>query len=265
MERPYYGTVWILQLAALADTRSTTTIIMYIYRIALRSRVPRSAIRYHNVHARTLTSTTGYSPSPNQSQPPRPKTGGDRNGLYIGGGLAAIGALWYYFAVTDRTRIERERTGPEPHAQLAIDDATRLARDSAQSADASYQDVKAVAQSKVQGAREQASSGIESGKQRFEEGKDQIGHHISEARTAAEKRVDAAKTGWWNWFSWGRSQTQEAADELKRRASETQEAWNARFEEAKKKAEQKGENIMQRAGETEEDFRRRIAKAIGRV
>ncbi len=76
--------------------------------------------------------------------------------------------------------------------------------------------------------------------------------------------MDAAKTGSWNWFSWGRSQTQEAADELKRRANETQEAWIARFEEAKKKAERKGEDIIQRAGETEEDFRRRIAKAIGR-
>ena len=80
----------------------------------------------------------------------------------------------------------------------------------------------------------------------------------------SEKRVDAAKTGWWDWFSWGRSQTQEAAEELKRRANETQEAWNARFEEGKKKAARKGEDIMQRADETEEDFRRRIAKAIER-
>ncbi|KAI9442677.1 hypothetical protein H4582DRAFT_2073271 [Lactarius indigo] len=105
-------------------------------------------------------------------------------------------ALWYYFAATERTRIERQqKTGPEPHGQLVIDDATRLARDAAQSADASYQDVKAVARSK-----------------RYEEGKDQIDQRFSEARTAAEKRADAAKTGWWNWFSWGRSQTQEAAD-----------------------------------------------------
>jgi len=159
---------------------------MYIYRIALRSRVPRPAIGSHSVYARTLT-TTGYPSSPNQPQEPRPKTGGDRNVLYIGGGLAAIGALWYYFAATERTHIERQRTGPEPHAQLAIDDATRLARDSAQSADANYQDVKAVAQSKVQGARDQGSSGIESGKQRYEEGKDQIANRVSEARTAAGK------------------------------------------------------------------------------
>lgn len=238
---------------------------MYNYRIVLGSRILRTAIASHthpSVHARTLTGT-GYSPPPNQPQTPRPKTGGDMNGLYVGGGLAAIGALWYYFAATEKTRVDRQRTGPEAHAQPAIDDATRLARDSARSADASYQDVKAAAQSKVQGAREQANAGIESGKQRYEEGKDQIGLRVSEARTAAEERVDEAKTGWRNWFSWGRSQTQEATEELKRRANETQEAWNARFEEAKKMAEQKGEDIKQRASETEEDFRRRIAKVIG--
>ena len=77
-----------------------------------------------------------------------------------------------------------------------------------------------------------------------------------------EEKVDAAKTSWWNWFSWGKSQTLEAADELKRHANETHEAWNARFEEAKKKAERKGADIKQRVDETEEDFRRRIAKAI---
>lgn len=169
-----------------------TTTIMYNYRIALRSRVPRTAMgsyTHPGVRARTLT-TTGHSPPPNQPQTPRPKTGGDRNRLYIGGGLAALGALWYYFAATERTRIERieqQRTGAEPHAQPAIDDATRLARDIAQSADANYQDVKAVAQSKAQGAREKASSGIESGKQRYEEGMDQIGHSVSEARIAAGK------------------------------------------------------------------------------
>ena len=75
--------------------------------------------------------------------------------------------------------------------------------------------------------------------------------------------MDDAKASSSSWFSWGKAQSQEAADELKRRANETQEAWNARFEEAKKKAERKGEDVLQRAGETEEDFRRRIAKAIG--
>ena len=114
-----------------------------------------------------------------------------------------------------------------------------------------------------------------------------MAHRVLEARTAAgkrvrksvyygfgfnafcflfstiEKRVDDAKASSSSWFSWGKAQSQEAADELKRRANETQEAWNSRFEDAKKKAERKGEDVLQRAGETEEDFRRRIAKAIG--
>ena len=115
-----------------------------------------------------------------------------------------------------------------------------------------------------------------------------MAHRVSEARTAAgkrvrrksvyygfgfnafcflfstiEERVDDAKASSSSWFSWGKAQSQEAADGLNRRASETQEAWNSRFEDAKKKAERKGEDVLQRAGETEEDFRRRIAKAIG--
>jgi ElaB/YqjD/DUF883 family membrane-anchored ribosome-binding protein len=259
---------------------------MYNSRIALRlrSRVPQAragaAIGSHThqslYYARTLA-TTGYSPPPSQPQPqtPRssPKAGGDSNALYIGGGLAAIGALWYYFSTTEKPQVERRE--PQP----AIDEANRVARDGVQV----YQDVKGAAQSKAQGARERASSEIESGKQLYEEGKDEIVNRISEARTAAgkhskyldgirswlnalrfaEKRVDEAKAGSGNWFSWGKAQTQEAADELKRRANETQDAWNARFEEAKKKAERKGEDIVRRAGETEEDFRRRIAKAIG--
>jgi hypothetical protein len=77
-----------------------------------------------------------------------------------------------------------------------------------------------------------------------------------------EKRVDAAKSSWWRWLGWGKSQTRETADDLKRRANETLDAWNARFEEAKQKAAEKGEDIKQRAGETEEDFRNRIAKVI---
>ena len=162
---------------------------MYNYRIALRSRVPRTVIGSHThigVYARTLATTT-HSPPPIQPQTPLPKTRGNRNGLYIGGGLAAMGALWYYFAATEKTRIERQRTGTESRTEQVVDDATRLARDISQSADANYQDVKAAAQSKAKGAREQVSSEIESGKQRYEEGKDQIGHRASETRAAAGK------------------------------------------------------------------------------
>ena len=162
-----------------------TTIMFNNYRIALRSRVPRTAIISYtqpNVHARALA-TTGYSPPPNQPQTPRsPKTGGDRNMYYIGGGLAAMGAFWYYFVSTESTRVERQKSPP------GTDEATRSAvRDSAQRADAAYRDVKGTAQSKAQAMQEQASAGIESGKQRYEEGKDQIGHRVSEARNAAGK------------------------------------------------------------------------------
>ena len=167
-------------------------------RIILRSRVPRTAIGSHthpslNYYALRTLATTGYSPPPNHPQPqtPRPKTGGggdSSNALYIGGGLAAIGALWYYFATTESpTHVERQGRAPpgQEAAQPAIDEATRVAREGAQV----YQDVKGTAKSKAQEARERASSEIESGKQLYEEGKDEMAHRVSEARTAAGKRV----------------------------------------------------------------------------
>ena len=166
-------------------------------RIVLRSRIPRTTIGSHtqpslSYYARRTLATTGYSPPPNQPQtPPRPKTGGgDSNALYIGGGLAAIGALWYYFAITEKPATHVERQGRTPGkgqeaAQPAIDEATRVVREGAQV----YQDVKGVAKSKAQGARERASSEIESRKKLYEEGKDEMAHRVSEARTAAGKRV----------------------------------------------------------------------------
>jgi len=35
----------------------------------------------------------------------------DREKLYIGGGLVAIGAIWYYYATVENARIERKREG----------------------------------------------------------------------------------------------------------------------------------------------------------
>lgn len=149
-------------------------------RIVLRS---RATIRSHThpslYYASRTLATTGYSPPPNQPQTPRsPKAGGDRNGLYVGGGLAAIGALWYYFATTEKPH---GRTGQQP--QPAIDEAARAAKDGAQ-------DVKGAAQSKAQGARERVSSEVEGGKRLYEEGKDEMVHRVSEARTAAGKRSE---------------------------------------------------------------------------
>jgi hypothetical protein len=42
---------------------------------------------------------------------PRPKTklGVDRETLYIAGGLAAIGSIWYYYAMVEHARIEKKR------------------------------------------------------------------------------------------------------------------------------------------------------------
>jgi ElaB/YqjD/DUF883 family membrane-anchored ribosome-binding protein len=45
--------------------------------------------------------------------------------------------------------------------------------------DAKYQDIRAEAQSEVQAARDQVGQGVERGKQRFEEAKDQAAHRTS--------------------------------------------------------------------------------------
>ena len=141
-------------------------------RIVLRSRIPRTTIGSHtqpslSYYARRTLATTGYSPPPNQPQtPPRPKTGGgDSNALYIGGGLAAIGALWYYFAITEKpTHVTVERQGRTPghgqeEAQPAIDEVTRVAREGAQV----YQDVKGTLSRKPKEHEKRTSSEIESG------------------------------------------------------------------------------------------------------
>src|SRR6266404_866172 len=196
---PMFGLPKLAALVKESIIQQPTTTIMNTYRIALRSRVPRTALaasgsRCYHTHrspdARKLT-TAGYSSLPNQRQPPRPNTGGDRSVVYIGGALAATGALWYYFTSTEMAGIEQKREGPGSQAQPTMGDATRRARDSAQvalqSAEADYQDVKAGAQRKVREAREEARAGIESGKQYYDEEKDQLGQHAYEARTAAGK------------------------------------------------------------------------------
>ncbi|KAI0290388.1 hypothetical protein B0F90DRAFT_1763175 [Multifurca ochricompacta] len=249
--------------------------------IALGSRIPPVAIQ--RVHATRALATVGSRttadptrPVTNESGTLRPKTPGrDKNTttFYVGSWLAAIGAIWYYYyyyhMMTDNLRIEREREREREGSWGNVTDieggrAKGRAQEALKSVDSKYQDVKNEAQLKVQSAREQVGQGIEGGKQRFAEGKDQVAQHAAEVHTNTEKRVDAAKSSWWSWLGWGKSQTQEAANDLKRRADDTFEAWNARFEEAKQKAAQKGEDIKQRADETEEDFRNRIAKAIER-
>ncbi|KAF8499553.1 hypothetical protein F5888DRAFT_1802049 [Russula emetica] len=85
------------------------------YRIPLNSRIllPVPAVqggRMNATQARTLA-TIGSRPASDHMETPRPKTklGVDRETLYIGGGLAAIGAIWYYYATMEHARIERKR------------------------------------------------------------------------------------------------------------------------------------------------------------
>ncbi len=84
------------------------------YRIPLNSRVllPVPAIQgghINAIHSRTLA-TLGSRPADHMETPrPKPKLGVERETLYIGGGLAAIGAIWYYYATVEHARIEKKR------------------------------------------------------------------------------------------------------------------------------------------------------------
>ncbi|KAI0249032.1 hypothetical protein BJV78DRAFT_1284288 [Lactifluus subvellereus] len=63
--------------------------------------------------------------------------------------------------------------------------------------------------------------------------------------------VDATKSSWRGWLSWGKSQTRETADDLKTAARMRRwRAWDARFKEARHKVAEKDEDIKRRAGET---------------
>ena len=87
------------------------------YHIPLNSRIllPVPAIqggRTHATHARHFATIGGSRPATDNMETPRPKTkllGVDRETLYIGGGLAAIGAVWYYYATVENARIEKKR------------------------------------------------------------------------------------------------------------------------------------------------------------
>ncbi|KAH9963756.1 hypothetical protein BC827DRAFT_1382953 [Russula dissimulans] len=124
------------------------------YRTLLISRIPPRATvpavqggRFSAHHSRTLA-TVGSRPTTDHMESPRPKTklGVDRETLYIGGGLAAIGALWYYYATVEHARIERKRerldTGvatastqsSEGGSKRQIEDAAHSAKSRAQEA-----------------------------------------------------------------------------------------------------------------------------------
>lgn len=50
-------------------------------------------------------------PTTDQGEGPSSKWGLDREKLYIGGGLVAIGAIWYYYASVEHARIDRRGEG----------------------------------------------------------------------------------------------------------------------------------------------------------
>ncbi|KAH9962033.1 hypothetical protein BGW80DRAFT_1255754 [Lactifluus volemus] len=184
--------------------------------------------------------------------------------LYIGGGLAAIGAIWYYYTMQESAHTGRESvTAPsqakaslEDDLPRAADDASRSAKDRTQellkSGDAKYQQLKSEAELKYERQEirlvkvsSAASNSIRM--QRMKLSTSQLRHAPLPLFPFSEKKADAAKSSWWEWLGWGKSQTKETTDDLRRRANETLDAWNTRFEEAKKKAAEKGEDIKKRA------------------
>ena len=94
------------------------------FRLAFNSRIlPRTAVpavqgnRIMKAAPTRTFATIGSHPTTDQMGTPRPKTkwGMDRETLYIGGGLAAIGGLWYYYATVEHARIEKKRGLLDPH------------------------------------------------------------------------------------------------------------------------------------------------------
>jgi hypothetical protein len=171
------------------------------YRIGLGSRLSRvttTAIQMPYLHARMFT-TVGSHATPDQTNPPRPQKSRGKTTLYIGGGLAAVGAIWYYYSMMENVGIEREsETAPSPakvslgvgHPRV-VDDVSRVVKERTEEALKSgitkYQEVKTKAQSKAQEVREQAGQGIERGKQRYEDSRNEVVHLASEAPSAIGK------------------------------------------------------------------------------
>jgi hypothetical protein len=178
--------------------------LMYTSRIVLRSRAIRmTAPAIQRPLVRTIT-TVGPRAASDPARPTTtnpdaqgPQKGGNRNALYIGGGLVGAGAIWYYYAMSESARIAKEQEGPGPLQKAtagveggrtrSIEDTIRPDKERAQefirSGDAKYQDVKAEAQAKVQAGRDQLGQGVERGKQRFEEGLDQAARRAAEAQS----------------------------------------------------------------------------------
>lgn len=176
--------------------------------IILRShaiRMTAQAIQRPNANARMLT--TRITPDPthpttDQSEIPHHKKPQNSNTLYIGGGLglAAIGAIWYYYATEKDAPTDKERDGlglnkatvsaSQWGNEQTIEDANRSVKERGQqealkSGDAKYRDIKTEAQAKVQASKDQFSQSTDRGKQRLEEGKDQAARLADEVKNSA--------------------------------------------------------------------------------
>jgi hypothetical protein len=84
------------------------------YRVAPRFYALRVVAPKGPSHVRTLSMNMRPDPTrpTDQGEGPRSRIMGlDREKLYIGGGLVAIGAIWYYYAMVENARIERKRKG----------------------------------------------------------------------------------------------------------------------------------------------------------
>jgi hypothetical protein len=170
------------------------------YRVALGPRVSRmaaAAVQMPCPHARMLA-TVGSRQTTDETETPRPKKGRGNSALCIAGGLAAIGAIWYYYTPAENPRIEERKTtsllekvGLRGGCPCAADDTSLSVKERMQEAvksgDTKYQQVKAETQSKVREARDQAGQGLERGKQRYEDDKNEAVHLVSEARSTAGK------------------------------------------------------------------------------
>lgn len=109
------------------------------YRAAPRYCIPRvasAAAQRGPSHVRTLAmANMPPDPSRPQGEAARSKIMGvDKEKLYIGGGLVAIGAIWYYYATVENARIERKREGPatgdsEGGRAQGIEGASRSVKD----------------------------------------------------------------------------------------------------------------------------------------
>ena len=100
--------------------RRIKTTAMY-YRIPLRSyllpsRMAGAAAQKGPNHFRALSVANMRAdptrPTTDQGESSRSKIMGlDRDKVYIGGGLVAIGAIWYYYAMVEHARIDGRREG----------------------------------------------------------------------------------------------------------------------------------------------------------